>query len=104
MVESTAPAPVESDQERYTRMCQKLHRLGCWDPHMITHSVMCGHRDHRLPKSGKLECKTPEDLNGLYEAIDHFHSGRQPLTLCEMATPIFKYYQDVMSSFLMSLV
>lgn len=61
------------DQETYTKMCQQLHKLGCWDPHMITHSVMCGHRDPRLPKSGKLECKNPEDLQGLYEAIDHFH-------------------------------
>ncbi|CAD7962225.1 unnamed protein product [Amoebophrya sp. A120] len=82
-------------QEKYTKMCQKLHKLGCWDPHMITHSVMCGHRDPRLPKSGKLECKNDEDLEGLYDAIDHFHQQRQPLTLCEMATPVFKYYQDV---------
>ena len=62
---------------------------------MITHSVMCGHRDPRLPKSGKLECREEKDQEDLYKAIEHFHSVKNPLTLCEMATPVFKYYQDV---------
>ena len=61
------PAGSVSGVNRHTEMCQQLHKLGCYQDNLITHSVMLGQRDNRLPKSGKLQCSNHDEEEMLYE-------------------------------------
>ena len=47
--------------DEHTRHCQRLHTMGCYDKQLITHSVMIGPKDPRLPRSGQLEQRTEDD-------------------------------------------
>jgi len=60
-----------------------------------THSSMIGPSDHRIPKTGKLNVVNSDSLTKLYYAISFFYDQGRPLTLVEMATSRFRFYEDV---------
>ena len=42
-----------------------------------------------------LKYYTTVRLEIVNEGLVHFYQTEEPLSLCEMATPVFKFYQDV---------
>ncbi|CAD7974061.1 unnamed protein product [Amoebophrya sp. A25] len=66
----------------------------CGD-YTYTHSSIIGSADQRMPRTGKLNITRLDYMTKLYCAISFFYRQKRPLTLVEMATTRFRFYEDV---------
>ncbi|CAD7938492.1 unnamed protein product [Amoebophrya sp. A120] len=60
-----------------------------------THSSIIGSADQRMPRTGKLNVTRQDHMTKLFCAIAFFYRQKRPLTLVEMATTRFRFYEDV---------
>ena len=49
----------------------------------------------RLPPSGQIAARSDEDKETLQRGMIDWYQKGAPISIVEMATPVFRFYQDV---------